>query len=140
MKRAILLLPLLVACSSADASPASGVSGESAGDDAGSVSTGAPRAGDAGASRDDGRRRASRATTRAARTSSDAGSRADAPTASGIDFAPYFPTWVWGASGYAFTSLVDLQTKSGVNAVTIAFVLADGGCKADRASRGTSTT
>ena len=45
-----------------------------------------------------------------------------------IEFAPYFPTWVWGAGGYAFTSLVDLQQKAGVHEVTIAFVLSNGGC------------
>lgn len=54
------------------------------------------------------------------------------PPAATIDYAPYFPTWVWGASGYAFTSLVDLQQKAGLDEVTIAFVLADGGCKADQ--------
>ena len=46
----------------------------------------------------------------------------------GSDYAPYFPTWVWGGSGYAFTGLVDLQKKAGLNEVTIAFVLSDGGC------------
>jgi chitinase len=50
------------------------------------------------------------------------------PTASKTDYAPYFPTWVWGGSGYAFTSLVDLQTKAALNEVTIAFVLSNGGC------------
>ncbi len=45
-----------------------------------------------------------------------------------IDYAPYFPTWVWGASGYAYTGLVDLQKKAGLNEVTIAFVLSNGGC------------
>ncbi|HEX3345596.1 MAG TPA: hypothetical protein VHS09_13530 [Polyangiaceae bacterium] len=54
------------------------------------------------------------------------------PPAATIDYAPYFPTWVWGASGYAFTSLVDLQQKSGLHEATIAFVLADNGCKADQ--------
>ncbi len=44
------------------------------------------------------------------------------------EYSPYFPTWVWGSSGYAFTSLADLQAKSGLNDVTIAFVLANGGC------------
>src|SRR3974390_2386939 len=34
----------------------------------------------------------------------DGGGTGEAGTPS-IDFAPYFPTWVWGASGYAFTSL-----------------------------------
>ena len=44
------------------------------------------------------------------------------------DYAPYFPTWVWGAGGYAFTSLVDLEAKAGLKEVTIAFVLSNGGC------------
>jgi chitinase len=35
---------------------------------------------------------------------------------------------VWGGSGYAFTGLADLQTKAGLNEVTIAFVLSNGGC------------
>ncbi len=48
------------------------------------------------------------------------------PTA--IDYAPYFPTWVWGGSGYAFTGLPDLQKKATLNEVTIAFVLSNGGC------------
>jgi chitinase len=55
----------------------------------------------------------------------EAGAEAGAPA---IDYAPYFPTWVWGASGYAFTGLADLQKKAGVNEVTIAFVLSNGGC------------
>jgi Glycosyl hydrolases family 18 len=54
-----------------------------------------------------------------------AGAEAGAPA---VDYAPYFPTWVWGASGYAFTSLVDLQKKANLNEVTIAFVLSNGGC------------
>ncbi len=45
-----------------------------------------------------------------------------------VDYAPYFPTWVWGSGGYAFTGLADLQTRSGLNEVTIAFVLSNGGC------------
>jgi chitinase len=60
---------------------------------------------------------------------SEAGSATEAgPSASKTDYAPYFPTWVWGASGYAFTSLADLQKKAGLNEVTIAFVLSNGGC------------
>jgi hypothetical protein len=50
------------------------------------------------------------------------------PSASQIEYAPYFPTWVWGGSGYAFTGLADLQNKAGLNEVTIAFVLSNGGC------------
>src|SRR5262249_4555611 len=49
-----------------------------------------------------------------------------------IEFAPYFETWAWGDSSYSFTSLVDMKNKSGVNGATLAFVLADGGCKATR--------
>ncbi len=58
------------------------------------------------------------------------GDDAGAPTTptGKTDYAPYFPTWVWGASGYAFTSLTDLQSKAGLNEVTIAFVLSNGGC------------
>jgi chitinase len=60
----------------------------------------------------------------------DASPHSDAggPAAPAIDYAPYFPTWVWGGSGYAFTGLADLQKKSGLNEVTIAFVLSNGGC------------
>jgi chitinase len=50
------------------------------------------------------------------------------PTQAKIDYAPYFPTWVWGGSGYSFTGLADLQKKAGLNEVTIAFVLSNGGC------------
>jgi chitinase len=50
------------------------------------------------------------------------------PASAAIDYAPYFPTWIWGGSGYAFTGLADLQKQSGLNEVTIAFVLSNGGC------------
>jgi len=56
-------------------------------------------------------------------TGSDGG-----PASAAIDYAPYFPTWVWGGSGYAFTGLADLQKQSGLSEVTIAFVLSNGGC------------
>ena len=36
------------------------------------------------------------------------------PPAQAVDYAPYFPTWVWGGSGYAFTGLADLHNKSGL--------------------------
>ena len=63
----------------------------------------------------------------------DGGAPPDASsTPPAIDYAPYFPTWVWGGSGYAFTSLVDLHQKSGVSEVTLAFVLSGGGCTADQ--------
>jgi hypothetical protein len=54
------------------------------------------------------------------------------PSPARIDYAPYFPTWVWGSGGYAYTSLVDLQKKAKLDEVTIAFVLSGGGCKADQ--------
>jgi chitinase len=58
---------------------------------------------------------------------------ADGGAIAAIDYAPYFPTWTWGAgSGYAYTSLVDLQQKANLNEVTIAFVLSGGGCSADQ--------
>ena len=62
--------------------------------------------------------------------SSSGGSSSGGTTtpSSGTDYAPYFPTWVWGSGGYAFTGLADLQRKSGLNEVTIAFVLSNGGC------------
>jgi len=66
-----------------------------------------------------------------ATSSGDSGSSPDSAPPSpsaGIDYAPYFPTWVWGGSGYAFTGLADLQSKAGLNEVTIAFVLSNGGC------------
>jgi hypothetical protein len=50
------------------------------------------------------------------------------PPPSAIDYAPYFPTWVWGGSGYAFSGLNDMLKKGGPKEVTIAFVLSNGGC------------
>lgn len=47
---------------------------------------------------------------------------------SGTDYAPYFYTWGWGNPAYPFTSLVDLQQKTEIAGVTLAFVLSDGGC------------
>ncbi|GAC1393304.1 MAG: hypothetical protein NVSMB47_00330 [Polyangiales bacterium] len=52
--------------------------------------------------------------------------------ASGTEYAPYFYTWGWGNPAYPFTGLVDLQKKSGLSAVTLAFVLSSGGCHASR--------
>lgn len=55
------------------------------------------------------------------------------------EYAPYFYVWGWGNSAYAFTSLVDLQKKAGVNHVTLAFVVSNGGaCAASRAIQGQS--
>jgi chitinase len=56
----------------------------------------------------------------------------DAPTATGIEYAPYFYTWGWGSGSYAFPSLAAMKAQGGPRAVTIAFVIADGGCKATR--------
>jgi chitinase len=50
--------------------------------------------------------------------------------AGGTEYAPYFYTWGWGNPAYAFTGLVDLHTKAGLEGITLAFVLSDGGCKA----------
>lgn len=47
-------------------------------------------------------------------------------------FAPYFETWAWGDGSYGFKTLVEMKSKSGVKGATLAFVLADGGCKATR--------
>lgn len=52
------------------------------------------------------------------------------PGGSGTDYAPYFYTWGWGNPAYPFTSLVDLENKSGLRGVTLAFVLSNGGCAA----------
>ncbi|MCU1277786.1 MAG: Chitinase [bacterium] len=49
---------------------------------------------------------------------------------SGTEYAPYFYSWGWGNAAYPFTSLVDLKTKAGTSAVTIAFVLSSNGCAA----------
>jgi chitinase len=92
----------------------SGGSTPNEGDDAGATGSNAPPTSDDGGS---------------VPLTSDGGHDGATPTApKGSDYAPYFPTWVWGGSGYAFTGLADLQQKSGLNEVTIAFVLSNGGC------------
>ncbi len=53
-----------------------------------------------------------------------------APSATGMEVAPYFYTWGWGSSTYAFPSLASMKSMGGPREATIAFVLADGGCKA----------
>jgi hypothetical protein len=64
-------------------------------------------------------------------SSSSSSSSSSGGTGGGaIQFAPYFETWNWGDSSYPFTGLVDLKKKSGVNGVTLAFVLSNGGCAA----------
>lgn len=65
--------------------------------------------------------------------------RADPPRApiddgaggdAGTEYAPYFYTWGWGAPGAPFSGLADLEGKTGLRAVTLAFVLADRTCTA----------
>jgi chitinase len=48
------------------------------------------------------------------------------------EYAPYFYTWGWGNTAYPFTSLVELHRKTGLRAVTLAFVLSGGGCAPTR--------
>jgi hypothetical protein len=52
------------------------------------------------------------------------------PPALGVvtEYAPYFYTWGWGSSSYAFSSLAQMKQQGGPAAVTIAFVLSGGGC------------
>lgn len=46
------------------------------------------------------------------------------PGTARTEYAPYFYTWGWGnSSDYSFKSLMELHTKAGLNAVTLAFVL-----------------
>jgi chitinase len=44
------------------------------------------------------------------------------------EYAPYFYTWGWGSSAYAFSSLAQMKQQGGPSAVTLAFVLSGGGC------------
>jgi chitinase len=57
---------------------------------------------------------------------------------SSTEFAPYFPVWSFATKGYAYRSLVDVQQLSGVNDLTLAFVLASpgAGCTTDLATSG----
>ncbi len=48
------------------------------------------------------------------------------------EYAPYFYTWGWENSAYRFTSLVGMHKQTAVPAVTLAFVLANGGCSPTR--------
>jgi chitinase len=52
----------------------------------------------------------------------------DGATAPTTEVAPYFYTWGWGGTGYAFSSLAQMKSKGGPAAVTLAFVLSKGGC------------
>ncbi|MBI2389444.1 MAG: hypothetical protein HYV09_07590 [Deltaproteobacteria bacterium] len=55
------------------------------------------------------------------------------PTVATTDYAPYFYTWGWGNPVYPFTSLVDMFDKTGLDGVTLAFVVSSGGaCTATR--------
>ena len=46
------------------------------------------------------------------------------PSVTGMEVAPYFYTWGWGSSTYAFPSLAQMRSMGGPREVTIAFVLA----------------
>jgi len=56
------------------------------------------------------------------------------PVVAKTEYAPYFYTWGWGNPVYPFTSLVDMEKKTGLRAATLAFVTASGGtCATTRA-------
>ncbi|MGZ3451122.1 MAG: carbohydrate-binding protein [Polyangiales bacterium] len=104
-----------VTCSGSSAPPPSP---GGCGDAGAPADTGAP---DSGASSDSGS------------TPADTGSGTPPPPSpGGRELAPYFYSWGWGNPAYPFASLVELKTKSGLGAATIAFVLSDGTCKATR--------
>jgi chitinase len=117
-----------VTCAAPGPSADAGTGGDAAkGSDSGSVAIDSGTGGiDSGKTADSGAGAADSGTV-AADTGTvgvDAG-----PTApSGTDYAPYFYTWGWGASEYAFGNLVDMKAKSGLDGVTLAFVLSNGGC------------
>ena len=48
------------------------------------------------------------------------------------EYAPYFYTWSWDNPSYPFKTLVELEQQSGLRHVTLAFVLAEGGCSPSR--------
>lgn len=133
---AAVLAATAVACSGAGSPAGSGPSSSAAAADGGSLApmkdAGSGEATHSPPLADDG----GTATTTDGGAASDAGATPGeggtapegGPSAEAIDYAPYFPTWVWGGSGYAFTGLADLQKKSGLDEVTIAFVLSNGGC------------
>jgi hypothetical protein len=63
-------------------------------------------------------------------SSSDAGGGSDSNGGSGAIVAPYYYSYGWGSNSYAFSSLVDMKAKGGPGAITIGFVLSNGGCDA----------
>jgi Glycosyl hydrolases family 18 len=105
---------------------ASGGASASSGTPSGTSDAGATSTSDAGNGSPDAVASTDTGAFTDALASTDTGASTDA-----VEFAPYFPTWAWGGNGYAYTSLVDLMHESGVKDVTIAFVLSNGGCKAD---------
>jgi chitinase len=132
-----LIVPCVVflagaGCGSGSSSDLVSDAGTSPGQD-GSPSTDDAGEADASSSRDSAAPHDAGIGHDAARDGAGVGDAADGGSVPAIDYAPYFPTWTWGAgSGYAYTSLVDLQQKAKLNEVTIAFVLSGGGCSADQ--------
>jgi chitinase len=51
--------------------------------------------------------------------------------ASALTVAPYFETWSYNDGSQVAKSLMDAKTKAGLNAATLAFLVANGGCKVD---------
>lgn len=51
-----------------------------------------------------------------------------AVTTGTTEYAPYFYSWGFNNSHYAFQSLMDMKAKTGTNAATLAFVKSDGTC------------
>jgi hypothetical protein len=129
---AAFLAASLVGCSGAAASAPGGSPGSDAPVDGGAG--GRADAGDSGATHPPaGGGDAGASGPDAGGGATDGGGTPDSGSSpSKVDYAPYFPTWTWGASGYAYTSLVDLQKQAGLHEVTIAFVLSGGGCAADQ--------
>lgn len=52
----------------------------------------------------------------------------DAPGAVGTEVAPYYYTYGWGNTAYSFKSPADMKAKGGPSAISLAFVLSNGGC------------
>ncbi|HEY0193842.1 MAG TPA: hypothetical protein VGC42_22150 [Kofleriaceae bacterium] len=57
------------------------------------------------------------------------GSDAHGDTQPGAMLAPYYYSYGWGNPAYAFSSLADMKAKGGPAAVTVGFVLSNGGCE-----------